>query len=145
MQIFEVFLKLFKIQRSSNVFRKIFHRFCSRLKNRRWTCQTLVNTSLWDLFRWYFKYHLYLKIYHPHVQTPLATTVQVSLQIAIKSLTFNLKSDVYLQVFKNYHEDLKKQEDLRKCTILTAVTLLWHVALVSLVRHHSTSSLLNKS
>ena len=41
-----------------------------------------------------------------------------------------------------YHLDLKKQGDLRKCSILIAVTLLWHVALVSLVRHHTTPSLL---
>ena len=36
----------------------------------------------------------------------------------------------------------QKQGELRKCSILIAVTLLLHVALVSLVRHHTTPSLL---
>ena len=37
-----------------------------------------------------------------------------------------------------YNKDLQKQGDSRKCSILIAVTLLWYVALVSLVRYHIT-------
>ena len=37
-----------------------------------------------------------------------------------------------------YHHDLEKREDLRKCSLLVTVSLLWHVALGSLVRHHTT-------
>ena len=47
-------------------------------------------------------------------------------------------------IIKFYHEDRKKWVYLRKCSLLVAVTLLWHVALVSLVRLHITTSLLCK-
>ena len=39
-----------------------------------------------------------------------------------------------------YHKDLKKRDNLRKCSLLVAVTPLWHVARVSLVRHHTRPS-----
>ena len=42
-----------------------------------------------------------------------------------------------------YHWDLKKQGDSRKCSILIAFTLLWHVALTRTPPHHSLPAFLN--
>ena len=61
------------------------------------------------------------------------------LYIKIKSFYFPNKIIHYLFTIFKYHWDLKKQADLRKCSILIAVALLWHVALV---RHQTTPSLL---
>ena len=86
------------------------------------------------------KCHLLYNLMHSNVQR-----IKFATNFKTRRFCYNRMYNTYYEFHnkKIYHFDLKKQVDLRKCSILIAVTLLWHVALLSLVRHHTSLSLLS--
>ena len=61
------------------------------------------------------------------------------LETAHRQMHFQQRLVWKIAIIQMYHKDLEKREDLRKCSLLVTVTLLWDVALGSLARHHTTT------